>query len=94
MIKSKEGIVEVEGSKEVVLADFLTLVMGTYKSLKEKMPEERAAQILIKYTQKGIQKGIKFQREEDAGKELSKILTDDLMETIGRIFEAMEREEL
>ena len=45
---------------------------------------------LIKYTQKGI----KFQREEDAGKELSKILTDDLMETIGRIFEAMEREEL
>lgn len=54
MIKSKEGIVEVEGSKEVVLADFLTLVMGTYKSLKEKMPEEKAAQSLIKYTQKGI----------------------------------------
>ena len=48
MIKSKEGIVEVEGSKEVVLADFLTLVMGTYKSLKEKMPEEIAAQNLIK----------------------------------------------
>ena len=47
MIKSKEGIVEVEGSKEVVLADFLTLVMGTYKSLKEKMPEEMAAQNLI-----------------------------------------------
>ena len=46
MIKSKEGIVEVEGSKEVVLADFLTLVMGTYKSLKEKMPEEIAAQKL------------------------------------------------
>ena len=85
MIKSKEGIVEVEGSKEV-----LTLVMGTYKSLKEKMPEEMAAQNLIKYTQKGI----KFQREEDAGKELSKILADDLMETFGRIFEAMEREEL
>ena len=55
MIKSKEGIVEVEGSKEVVLADFLTLVMGTYKSLKEKMPEEKAAQSLIKYTQKGMQ---------------------------------------
>ena len=52
--------------------------------------KEMAAQNLIKYTQKGI----KFQREEDAGKELSKILTDDLMETIGRIFEAMEREEL
>lgn len=64
--------------------------MGTYKSLKEKMPEEMAAQNLIKYTQKGI----KFQREEDAGKELSKILADDLMETFGRIFEAMEREEL
>ena len=90
MIKSKEGIVEVEGSKEVVLADFLTLVMGTYKSLKEKMPEEKAAQSLIKYTQKGI----KFQREEDAGKKLSKILTDDLMETISRIFETIEREEL
>lgn len=42
------------------------------------MPEEKAAQSLIKYTQKGI----KFQREEDAGKKLSKILTDDLMETI------------
>ena len=91
MIKSKEGIVEVEGSKEVVLADFLTLVMGTYKSLKEKMPEEKAAQSLIKYTQKSI----KFQREEEAaGKKLSKILTDDLMETIGRIFEAMEGKEL
>ena len=52
--------------------------MGTYKSLKEKMPEEMAAQNLIKYTQKGI----KFQREEDAGKELSKILADDLYEAL------------
>ena len=53
MIKSKEGIVEVEGSKEVVLADFLTLVMGTYKSLKEKMPEEMAAQNLIQVSARG-----------------------------------------
>ena len=90
MIKSKEGIVEVKGTKEVILADFLTLVMGTYSALRKEMPEEEAAKSLSKYTQKGI----KVQREEDAGKKLSKILTDDLMETFGRILEAMEREEL
>ena len=91
MIKYKEGIVEVKGTKEVILADFLTLVMVTYSALRKEMPEEEAAKILSKYTQKGINK---FQREEDAGKKLSKILTDDLMETFGRILEAMEREEL